>query len=105
MNQFYDLFIEAINGTCLVEIKVHTEEKGIIDRKCVPFDYGQSRRYKDGRDRFHFYDLNSPEGSHNLSILPENLLSLTKLEEGFNPADYVTWTPNWIISRDWGERS
>jgi len=71
-------------------------------RKCVPFDYGISRKYKDGEDRFHFYDLDSPDGKHNLSLLPEQIQNVNLLNENFDPADYVKWTPNWIVDRDWG---
>jgi hypothetical protein len=102
MANLYDEFIEAINSKKLVTVNAYTESKGTITRKCVPFDFGPSRRYKDGLDRYHFWDIDSPDGSHNLSILPDNLLSLVILKVDFNPGDYVTWTPKWYISRDWG---
>lgn len=101
MHKDYQKFIEAIHKKKLVKIVLDTEEKGIINRKCVPFDFAISKKYNDGKERFHFFDLDSPDGQHNLSILPENLKSLEILEELFNPADYVKWTPNWAISRDW----
>jgi len=102
MHKDYQKFIEAIHQKKLVKAVVDTEEKGIIERKCVPFDYAVSNRYKDDRERFHFFDLDSPDGQHNLSILPEKLKSLEILDELFDPADYVNWTPNWTISREWG---
>jgi hypothetical protein len=98
----YPNFIDAINKKKVVEIKFNSFEKGVIIRKCIPFDYGISRKYKDRRDRYHFYDLESPEGDHNLSILPEQLIEIEITEENFDPKDYVKWTPNWIIKRDWG---
>ena len=100
-----DTFISCINNKCHVEVTFNSNEKGLIVRNCVPFDYGPSRKYKDELDRFHFYDLDSPEGKHNLSILPEQLVSLKALEQVFNPGDYVTWRPNWFIQRDWGIHS
>ena len=78
------------------------EDNLLRNRKCVPFDYGESRRYKDGKDRFHFLDLNSPDGKHNLSILPEQVKKVEILDESFEPKDYISWTPNWIVERDWG---
>lgn len=102
MHKDYQKFIDAIHQKKLVKIVVDTQEKGIIERICVPFDYAISRKYNDGRERFHFYDLDSPEGEHNLSILPDKLKSLEVLEQLFSPGDYVKWTPNWVISRDWG---
>jgi len=102
MATHYEVLILSINGKKLVNVKCDTKEKGIIERLCVPFDHGPSRRYKDGLDRFHFYDLDSPDGKHNLSILLEQIISIELLDDSFDPADYVTWTPNWIVKRDWG---
>lgn len=95
-------FLFAINEMLITEITFKSAEKGIITRLCIPFDFGPSRRYKDGLDRYHFYDLNSPEGKHNLSILPEQLISITLTDNNFNPSDYITWSPNWFVKRDWG---
>ncbi|MBE0515583.1 hypothetical protein [Sulfurimonas sp.] len=97
-------FLQAINEKKIVSVAFVAKEDGILRvRKCVPFDYGVSRKYKDGENRFHFYDLNSPEGKHNLSLLPAQIQKLDILNEVFNPIYYVTWTPiNWIVKRDWG---
>lgn len=102
MHKDYQKFIEAIHQKKLVKVVVDTKEKGIIQRKCVPFDFAVSGKYKDGKERFHFWDLDSPDVQHNLSVLPDNLKSLEILEESFNPADYVKWPPDWTITRDWG---
>lgn len=100
-----EIFLDSIHRKKKVTIMFDSKEKGIVTRECVPFDYGPSRKYKDGRDRYHFYDLNSPEGQHNLSILPEQLINIELLNEPFEPADYVNWTPNWFVKRDWGKYS
>lgn len=100
-----DLFLKAIHEKRVVEIVFNSIEKGIITRKCIPFDYGPSRKYNDGSDRYHFYDLNSPDGRHNLSIQPGQLLKIALLGESFEPSIYVTWKPRWFVSRDWGEFS
>ncbi|MCB2311625.1 hypothetical protein LGL55_10530 [Clostridium tagluense] len=101
----YQIFINAINKKFIVKVKVNSNEKGIIERQCVPFDYGLSGRYKDGLERYHFYDLDSPEGKHNLSILPMQLIEITLLDKTFEPGDYVKWEPKWIVKRDWGAYS
>lgn len=98
-------FLEAINNKLILQITFNSKEKGIIKRTCIPFDFGPSRKYKDGLDRYHFLDLDSPDGKHNLSILPDQVLNMTLTNNNFNPADYISWTPNWHISRDWGEFS
>jgi hypothetical protein len=103
----YDDFIRAINDKKIVGIVFNSKEEGQKTRKCVPFDYGPSRRnLTPNPDRYHFYDLNPDEGQpHNLSIVPEQLTSLNVTEESFDPGDYVKWTPNWFIERDWGNYS
>ncbi|WP_194191202.1 hypothetical protein [Clostridium chrysemydis] len=95
-------FVQAINDMKLVKVVFDSYEKGRIERICVPFDYGPSRRYKDGRNRYHFYDLDSQSSNHNLSILPQQIKSIEMINEEFNPKDYVKWTPNWFLKRDWG---
>lgn len=101
----HDLFLEAIRNKKKVKVTVDSKEKGLIVRRCIPFDYGPSRIHKDGKYRYHFFDLDSPQGPHNLSILPEQLRNIEILDENFNPGDYVKWTPAWFIPRDWGEYS
>jgi hypothetical protein len=101
----YDIFKKAIDNKFIVEIVVMTQEKGKIKRTCIPFDFGPSRKFKDKIDRYYFYDLDSPEGKHNLSITPDQLLEIQLTIEKFNPADYVKWKPNWFVKRDWGKYS
>lgn len=95
-------FVQAINEMKLVKVVFDSYEKGRIERVCVPFDYGPSRRYKDGMERYHFYDLDSPSGNHNLAILPQQIKNIEILNEKFTPENYVKWTPNWFLKRDWG---
>lgn len=95
-------FVQAISEMKLVRVIFNSYEKGEITRVCVPFDYGPSRRYKDGTERYHFYDLDSPSSNHNLSILPDQIKNIEILNEKFLPKDYVKWTPNWFLKRDWG---
>ncbi len=100
----HEIFIKAIHEKKRVRVKVNSEEKGIIVRECIPFDFGPSRRYKDGNNRYHFWDLDSPDGSHNLSILPNQLIEIEILDESFIPKDYITWPApyDWFVKRDWG---
>lgn len=102
---FHDDLIRAIHEKKFVLITADTYEKGTIHRICVPFDYGPGSRQRDGLDRYHFWDLNSPDGPHNLSILPSQLLDLKIQNETFDPKDYVHWKTNWHVPRDWGPYS
>lgn len=102
-----DLFIDAIHKKLKVEIKYQSKEKGVISRLCIPFDYGPSQRVniKDKRDKFHFLDLNSPNGMHPIAGDPERVLEVRQLDETFDPEQYIRWNTNWIIPRDWGSFS
>lgn len=98
----YSIFLEAIREKRIVKIVFDSYEKGRITRLCVPFDYGKSKRERNGNDKYHFFTIDSPSGGHNLSINPKQLVEIVIKEEGFDPADYVKWEPDWIIPRDWG---
>jgi len=102
---FKDTFINAIHERKILTVTFDAKEKGIITRKCIPYDFGPSSRAKDKSDRYHFHDLNSPEGEHNLSILPEQLVDLQITQDQFDPADYVKWEPKWYVQRNWGKYS
>lgn len=98
----YKKFINAIYEKRILSVEFNSQEKGIITRTCIPFDYGPSRKYKDNSDRYHFYDLDSPQGRHNLSICPNQIINIESIDDFFKPSNYITWKPNWIIKRDWG---
>ena len=100
-----DNFIQAIHNKQVIRLSFNSQEKGVITRKCIPFDYGPSRRSSDKSDKYHCYDLDSPEGSHTLSIFPKQIVSIEILDQRFEPSSYVTWTPNWFVTRDWGQFS
>lgn len=102
----YEIFISAIHKKEIVKINFNSKEKGIIERICIPFDFWPSRRnLKENPDRYHFYDLDSPDWKHILSILPEQLLSIEKTWDIFNPEDYIDWETKWFIPRNWGKYS
>lgn len=101
----HEIFLSSIHGKFVVQVCFNSIEKGKITRKCIPYDFGPSNRYKDGNDRYHFYDLDSPDGKHTLSILFEQINEIVILEETFEPGDYVKWTPKWHTKRDWGAYS
>jgi len=102
----HEIFLKAIHEKRIVKAKINSIEKGIIVRNCVPFDFGPSRKFYDKRQRYHFYDLDSPEGVHNLSILPEQLIEIALTDQIFDPNKFVTWQPiNWFIKRNWSNKS
>lgn len=102
---FRNTMIEAIRSKKIVNLTFNSYEKGQIERSCIPFDIGPGSRGKDKREKYHFFTLDSPEGGHNLSIIPDQTLNLNITDNTFNPRDYVKWTPNWFVPRDWGAYS
>lgn len=102
----YEIFLNAITEKQILRVTFNSKEKGEITRLCIPFDFWPSRnKLKENPDRYHFYDLDSPKGSHTLSILPEQIVLIEVTGEYFDPSDYVKRTPNWFVQRDWGEYS
>lgn len=97
-------FLEAINKTLKVRVTFDSKEKGVITRTCIPFDFGPSQKIDaiDKTEKYHLLDLDSPDGPHNLPLNVEQVLSMEILNESFDPADYVKWTPRWIYKRNWG---
>lgn len=65
-------------------------------------DYGPSRRAKEKNDRYHMWDYDSDTGRHTLSLPPEQIVNIELLDETFDPSEFVTWPPSWIVSRNWG---
>ena len=100
----YELFVGAIKGTNAVELTFNSREKGKITRKVIPTDYGPSRRFPNlVENRYHVLDLESPSGTiHPIPITESQIVELKVLAETFNPAEYITWTPQWFVARDWG---
>ncbi len=104
MYNHLDNFLKAIDNKLKVKITFNSKDRGQITRFCIPFDFGPSQK-KDSLDRsskYHVFDLNSPEGRHNLSINPNTVVDIEILEESFEPSEFVKWTPSWIYARDWG---
>lgn len=103
-----DVFIEAIRGKRKIELTFHSKEDGhSITRKCAPMDYGPSKR-KGVKDKitplFHSWDYesDSDKGPHTLSLLREAIIDMRVLDEKFDPGEFIDWSTNWFISRDWG---
>ena len=96
-------FLEAISSKNLVELTFLSKEKGVLTRTCAPMDYGPWRRHSSSPEpRYHFIDIDSSNGVHPLSILEEQIQELNVLSDTFEPKDFIHWTPNWHIVRDWG---
>ena len=106
MHTDHDVFINGISEKKKVSLSFFSKEDGaVIVRLCAPMDFGPSRRAKIPADKYHFWDYESDKGPHTLSILPNQIQSMEMVGEDFEPAEFVTWPPNWILDRDWGQFS
>lgn len=101
-----DEFIGAIRTKSKIRLTFHSKEDGHpLSRVCAPMDYGPSSRAHDKSDRFHSWDYDSDTERHTLSLLPAQVMSIEVLAEHFDPGEFVTWPPKWIVERDWGAYS
>lgn len=99
-------FVAAIHSKHKVLLTFYSkEDHDLLIRTCAPMDFGPSRRTTDKSDRFHFWDYDSDTKNHTLSLLPNQVKSIEALHQTFNPAEFVTWTPSWFVTRDWGQFS
>lgn len=106
MHSDHQIFLEALQQRNKVELIFFSKEDGTyLTRKCAPMDFGPSRRAKVPADRYHFWDYDSDKTRHTLSLLPTQIKSIRKLDEEFEPEEFITWnvaTSQWFIDRDWG---
>ena len=106
MHSSHDIFIAAIHSKNKLLLSFYSKEDGeIIVRTCAPMDFAPSSRAKNKDDRYHFWDYDSDKERHTLSLLPDQVISIEKLDDGFEPAEFVTWATKWVILRDWGQYS
>jgi hypothetical protein len=95
-------FIEAIKAKTKVCLRFYSKaDSGVIDLVCAPMDYGRGAGVQDGINRYWFWDYTSNNGSHTLSLLPEQVLDLRILGELFDPAQIEVPSAQWSIPRDW----
>ena len=99
-------FIEAIKERNKVCVRFYSKaDSGVIDLVCAPMDYGPGAGIPDGVNRYSLWDYTSNNGSHTLSLLPEQVLDLRVLGEVFDPTQIDVRPPHWFIERDWGTQA
>ncbi|SPE61552.1 conserved hypothetical protein [Verrucomicrobia bacterium] len=99
-------FIEAIVEKKKVCLRFYSKaDSGVIDLVCAPLDYGPGAGIPDGVNRYSLWDYTSNNGSHTLSLRPEQVLDLRALGEIFDPAEFGVRPSPWSIPRDWSSPS
>lgn len=103
------VFKQAIDKKLKLKLSFYSkEDNSQLIRVCAPMDFGPSRRAHNKDDRFHFWDYESDSKVHTLSLLPEQVIDIEVLNEGFDPKEFITWDVNkspWFYKRDWGQYS
>jgi hypothetical protein len=110
MHKDHAAFVQGIHAMKKLRLIFFSkEDNSRLERMCAPMDFGASRRAKSNlSSRYHFWDFDSDTESHTLSLLPEQVISMGLGDDGFDPADFVTWDTKakpWFIARNWGEYS
>ena len=100
----HEKFIQAIQEKRVILIRKNTDEKWIIERKCIPYDYAIGKKFKDSIKRYWAWHI---ETKHPSSAQSEDIINIEILDEYFEPADYISRNPPYDreIQRDWGQYS
>jgi len=99
----HDLFISCIHEKRILKITFRSVKGEIKTRLCAPLDYGfkTTNGKRELPHKYHFWDFDSPDKPHFLSILPKDLLSIAKTDDVFIPSNIVPKKFITNIPRDW----
>ena len=103
MHQDHAVFVAGIQARTKLRLTFYSkEDKTRVTRTCAPMDFGASAKAEDKLRRYQFWDF---EGKHPLSLVPSQVRQIEALLETFEPSEFVTWRPRWVMKRDWGKLS
>ena len=95
------IFLESINGRLIVNLTFKTVSGNIVTRRCVPYNLGPHKRFKDKSHRYHLLVLKGRENSHPVFLLPKQILKIELTDVHFNPRSYIAWKPDWFVNTLW----
>ena len=109
MHADHQTFLDALHEKRCLSVSYYSrkERKNVI-RKCAPLDYGPLRGAIEPEDHYQLWNLEGKRKPLNVTLRDNELLTLTLLDETFEPADIITWAfkPNaWTLPRDWADFS
>lgn len=109
MHPDHQVFLDAIAAKRRLSVRFTSRKVGReMVRVCAPLDYGPLRGSTDSEPRYQFWDLEGKKKPLNIPLVASEIVSMTPLEETFDPAAIITWAfkPGaWQIPRDWAEHS
>ena len=103
------VFLDALAQKRRISLRFFDRKIGReVVRTCAPLDFGPLRGALEKDDRYQLWDLEGKRKPLNIVVLPADVVSMTVLDETFDPAAIITWSfkPNaWNVPRDWAEFS
>jgi hypothetical protein len=95
-------FIESISQKKKVRVKFYSQpDSGVLDRVCAPMDYGPGGEIQDGLNRYWLWDYQNNAGPRALGLVPQQIVDLEVMGEGFDPSDFGVQPWAWSIPRVW----
>lgn len=105
----HQTFLDALASKSKLSVRYfHKKEKRELVQICAALDFGPLRGADEKLEHYQFWDLEAKKKPKNRAVLPSDVVSMTRIEGSFEPAEIITWTfkPGaWRIARDWGEFS
>lgn len=109
MHADHQTFLDAIAAKRRLVVRFFSKKEGReLERTCAPLDFGPLRGSVDPEPRYQLWDLGAKRKPFNLPLVAADIMSMTPLDETFDPAAIITWAfkPGaWAIPRDWAEFS
>lgn len=105
----HQVFLDAIAAKRKLTVKYfHRKEKREREQVCAALDFGPLRGGDAKVSYYQLWDLQARRKPLNRAVLPSDIISMTPLDETFDPAEIITWSfkPGaWAVPRDWAEFS
>lgn len=109
MHADHQIFLDAIAAKRRLSVRFFNRKLDQeMVRICAPLDFGPLRGATDTEPRYQLWDLEGKRKPLNLPVLEADVVSMTPLDDTFEPAEIITWAfkPGaWVIPRDWAEFS
>lgn len=92
-------FLTAIQEKKKVWIKFYSKaDSGVLERTCAPMDYGPGE-IKDGLNRYWLWDYASDTCNHTLGLVPQQIVDLTVLGEGFDSGQFFVGPSPMLVAQ------
>lgn len=95
-------FLDAIRDQKMVRIAFFSKpDDATVDRECSPLDYGPEPGANDAANRYWIWDHVGSAGVNPLGLLPDQIVSVNVLGQGFDPGQFDLGGRTWSVPRAW----